>query len=558
MSISDESPAFDPSNRADHQLRMFERMVLVGFLPVLFFNVIHLIDGMYSLVALHVPIFLLNVFNLFWLRSHRRIHTAVEVMLGSVAVMLLGTAMHGGVGNSGILWLGTYPVLAFLLDGKRRGLYWSGLFNLAVILLYLAELNGIDLTPYSDELMQVAVASTLVMSVLLYIFEGMRQKLVDSLSEARSRAEAASIAKSNFLANMSHEIRTPMNGILGFSQILLREDLSTEGRKHAEIIQAASKSLLGLIDDVLELSKIEADKITLEPEPIELRQLVDEMVALFRHHAEEKGVQLDVLFDDQLPQWIETDPLRLRQILINLIGNALKFTPAGSVVLRLGQEEGELLIVLQDTGIGIAEDKLDVVFEQFSQADNTLSRQYSGGGLGLSIVRRLVGLMGGRIEVESQVEEGTTFWLRLPMREVMAPDVLPASEALLPQSFMARVLVAEDDAINRMVVSRFLSDFGCEVECVENGQLATEAVERKEFDLLLMDLHMPQLDGVAATRKIRESNRQLPIVALTADVLTMEREGCLAAGMNEVLSKPLQQEKLQQVLARYCSPALAR
>lgn len=193
-----------------------------------------------------------------------------------------------------------------------------------------------------------------------------------------------------------------------------------------------------------------------------------------------------------------------------------------------------------------------MIFEQFAQADNTLSRKYGGGGLGLSIVRRLVELMQGSIEVESRLGEGSCFRLRLPLVATQAPEDSGWSDETLPQRFAARVLVAEDDAINRMVVTRFLQDFGCQITCVENGQLAIEAMAQGDYDLLLMDLHMPQVDGITATRAIRDSDQDTPIVALTADVLSSEREACLAAGMNDFVVKPLQPERLQQVLARFC------
>ncbi len=555
MELFSKSASFDPTQRAEHQIRMFERMVLVGCVPVIIFNVIHLMEGMYALAALHIPILILNVANLFWLRSHRRIQTAVSVMLFSVAVMLLGTIIEGGVGNGGALWSSTYPLLAFLLDGKRRGLNWTVMFNLGLSAIYLVELSGFDLTPYHTDFLLVVVGSSLTMSVLLYVYESLRQELLDALIQERQRAETANIAKSNFLANMSHEIRTPMNGILGFSKILLREELSADARQHAEIISAASKTLLGLIDDVLELSKIEANKITLEPEPTQLHELVDELVSLFRYGADERGLHLGVEYDEHLPEWVEIDALRLRQILINLIGNALKFTPEGSVVLGLKRLDGELLITLQDSGIGIPEEKQEAIFEQFSQADNTLSRHYSGGGLGLSIVRRLVTLMQGEITVESRLNEGSCFHVRLPLQEVDAPYDEDDVAQPLPERFSASVLVAEDDEINRMVVSRFLNDFGCRVECVENGLLATEAMAQGQYDLLLMDLHMPQLDGIAATRRIRENDRHTPIVALSADAMSSERDAALDAGMNDFLVKPLQQDRLQQVLANYCQAA---
>ncbi|PKO85585.1 MAG: hypothetical protein CVU18_19390 [Betaproteobacteria bacterium HGW-Betaproteobacteria-12] len=428
---------------------------------------------------------------------------------------------------------------------------------------------------YRDTVLGVA----LFVSVFAgFLFFGLLQSLATldkvrrELESAREKADAANLAKSKFLATMSHEIRTPMNGILGMAQLMMARELKEgERQEYARIILSSGETLLNLLNDILDLSKVEAGRVELEHLVFSPEQTIHEVAALFADQAQAKGLVMEAVWHGPADAHYRADPLRLRQMLANLASNAIKFSTHGVVRLeahpvKLSASEVELEFAVSDAGIGIAEDKLALLFKPFSQVDSSITREYGGTGLGLSIVRSLVQLMGGEVGVSSKPGAGSRFWFRLPAgvvdageerRVVDRPAVADGTPRAASSTRSGYALVVEDNLTNRKVIEALLKKLGVAYECVGNGEEALNAVTGGATPrIVLMDCQMPVLDGFAATRAIRDweaanGRPRVPVIALTADAFPEDRARCLAAGMDDFLPKPIAYDQLQAVFARW-------
>ena len=433
--------------------------------------------------------------------------------------------------------------------------------TVGTVLKSLTEIAKGDFSISDDDLESLAMEDELQAELFMGLqmlqdtIQYQHQQLKESeeeLREEKEKVEQSLIFKDQFLANMSHEIRTPLNGIIGLNEVLEDTTLSTEQQTIVGSVRKSGESLLVIINDILDFSKIEAGKLELEFKPFDVLGLIAEIEALFAPKIDMKGLSLEVLVANDMPAVIVSDEIRLKQILINLIGNAVKFTEKGKIQLKVSVLEsmGQVFFQVIDTGIGIERNDITKIFNSFDQADATITRRYGGTGLGLSITKSLTGLLGGGIQVTSKVGEGSNFSFTINYRRgVLNNDVIAQNSSVDLSSL--KVLVAEDNLVNQQLIHFLLDNMGITHDIVDNGKLVVDYLANNKVDVILMDVQMPEMDGLEATRYIRRTlNNSLSIIALTANAYKSDRDNCLDAGMDDYLSKPISKEKLSNALAK--------
>ncbi|PUE61478.1 hypothetical protein B9Z45_06065 [Limnohabitans sp. 2KL-17] len=503
---------------------------------------------------------------------YHRAYTLLSNLALLTAVLLMSyiAANTGGINSPAMVWMTILAVPALLLLGRRWALGWVGVVLLVILLQFVAVMQGwisgeVDQSP--DTILWALLDKVLVIVSLMLIvnfYDRMHQRQMDEVEQGNADLEATQKAlilaqshKDEFIASVGHELRTPMNAILGLNGVLQAELADQpENLEIAEHIRESTEQLLRLVSDILDFSQLEAGQLKLLEQPVHLKEALHHVIEPFAQKAQEKSVVLHWNVDPALPDWVMADGQRLRQMLSNLLDNAVKFTHQGQIHVRAKHQEGWVRFEVEDTGRGIPLERQEQVFKRFEHADIQTKRAYGGTGLGLAICEQLAFLQGGRIGVNSTPGQGALFWFELPLKTSDAPKLANESISTRTSNAALRFLLVDDNAVNLMVARLVLNKCwpDASVTSAAGGEEALALLDSQSFDLVLMDMIMPELDGMEATRRLRAHARaevaSLPVIGLTANTNARDRERCLHAGMNEVLAKPIDSKTVKETVDR--------
>jgi signal transduction histidine kinase/CheY-like chemotaxis protein len=557
--ISRLLPEVNSATRSDRRrLRKLGLMLLVVLVAITPMVLVYAVQGLWVSAAATSLVLLVSLVGVFALRRGASLAWVTSAVLGTGLIVAALLAMaNGQEGMPSIFWMSLAPLIAMATGGRKAGFATLIItLGLIVLTLYGMEHRWLQSVLGQEGSLSAHLGSVLGAAITAFMltlaYETETQTSIRELEQqntqlvaARAEAERASRAKSDFIATISHEIRTPLNGVTGMAHLLGEERDPSRMKESARIIRQSADTLLAVINDVLDFSKIESNQLELEAVPMSVAAELQVVIDLLQGLAAERGNELELTVSRDVPKWLVGDPTRLRQVAMNLVSNAVKFTSGGQVSVTVSTRGERLSIEVLDTGIGMSPEAKARLFQPFVQADASTTRRFGGTGLGLVIARRLLEAMGGDVQVQSTPAVGTRFTLTLPMAPCEAPPMPMA--AVAPPVTARAVLLVEDNAINQLVAQRLLERMGHTVTVVGDGAQAVALLAERRFDLVLMDCHMPVMDGYDATRLLRAQGVTVPIYALTAAVTMEDQQRCLSSGMTGVLSKPLRPERLLEL-----------